>query len=485
VNKGGGNNTETKAKGLTVLVIMVAMCALVASASASPTPFMIYGYVSYENGGACNNPTVNINNTNTGNSWSTGTEIKTNASYNYFQLMLANGTDVNVSEILIFNVTSPTGNQSNITEHTVTQENITDGGLFNFNITLVLPDLNITDKSEEWVNATHFNVTYTVANIGGGDAGASSTTIYIDGANTLEDPVPALAAGDNYTSTVGPFECPCGETLNVTVCADNGKVVEESNETNNCMINMFGCPPCPCEPAIEVNKTVWNGTAWAWVETIPDAEINNTYRFRCEVHNNGTCCNLTDIKVEDNLSDSLEYANNATVDGVSREPDWFAGNKFGWNFTGPLAPCETVVIEFNATVIDCGNDSNVQNATAWCEDTGKWVSDEDDAWINVPDGTDCGEDYYDPFVTYCCKGDEVWKNRTFHDFYCDGGECVDHPSIVDDQLVKNCSGSDTYEDVNYCVGDDVWQNRTYHNFTCVGGVCVENSSIVDAVVEDC
>jgi hypothetical protein len=54
---------------------MVAMCALVASASAPPTPFMIYGYVSYENGGACNNPTVNINNTNTSNEWST--EIKT------------------------------------------------------------------------------------------------------------------------------------------------------------------------------------------------------------------------------------------------------------------------------------------------------------------------------------------------------------------------------------------------------------------------
>jgi hypothetical protein len=131
------NNTETKAKGLTILVIMVAMCALVASASAPPTPFMIYGYVSYENGGACNNPTVNINNTNTSNEWST--EIKTNASYNYYQLMLANGTDVNASEMLRFNVTSSTGNQSNITEHTVTQENITDGGIFNFNITLEAP----------------------------------------------------------------------------------------------------------------------------------------------------------------------------------------------------------------------------------------------------------------------------------------------------------------------------------------------------------
>ncbi|HJH27880.1 MAG TPA: hypothetical protein C5S37_14220, partial [Methanophagales archaeon] len=138
----------------------------------------------------------------------------------------------------------------------------------------------------------------------------------------------------------------------------------------------------PCKPGIEVNKTVWDGTAW--VELIPDAEICETYRFRCEIHNNGTCCNLTNIAVTDTLSDSLEYANNATVDGVPREPDWIAGNKFGWDFTGPLAPCETIIIEFDAHVIDYGHDCNVQNATAFCEETGEWVSDEDDACINVP-----------------------------------------------------------------------------------------------------
>ncbi len=123
-------------KGLTVLAIMV-MCILMVQVSAQPTPFMIYGYVSYEDGTACNDPTVNINNTNTGNNWST--EIKTNAGYNYYQLMLANGTDVNASEVLRFNVTSPDGSPSNVTEHAVTQENISDGGIFNFNITLEAP----------------------------------------------------------------------------------------------------------------------------------------------------------------------------------------------------------------------------------------------------------------------------------------------------------------------------------------------------------
>ena len=559
-----------------------------------PTPFFIYGYVFYESGSECHNPEVNVTNLNASNVWN----AETKEGYNYYQLILSQGIDINTSEVLQFNATScPDGSQSNITEHTVIQDEINNGGLFNFNITLgalaahdinvstdytgtvdgvridnetgetipadqiliieekyyikykivnggdfnesvnitvsvsnatgwnqtiktrnwnlkvgksransggdewdtsglspgnynitvnasipvdddwsnnertrqvtlVLPDLVITDKFETLEDG-NFTVNYTVKNIGAGDAAASNMTIYIDGINVLEDPVPALVSGENYTNTVGPFECPCGQTLNVTVCADNGNAVDESDETNNCMINMFVCPPCPCVPVIEVNKTVWNGTAW--VETIPDAEINNTYRFRCEVHNNGTCCDLTNIKVADNLSDSLKYANNATVDGVPREPDWITGNKFEWDFTGPLAPCETVVLEFDATVIDCGNDSNVQNATAYCPETEKWVSGEDDAWINVPDGTDCGEDYYDPWVTYC-KGDEVWKNRTFHDFYCDGGECVDHTSIVDDQFAENCS--EKYGEWEDDPEDPCKERRLLYE--CINGTCVED-----------
>ncbi len=122
-----------KPKGLSILVIIVAMCALVASASAPPTPFMIQGYVFYEDGSECNNPTVNINNTNTSNNWS----ADTNASYNYYQLILANGTDLDLNgSELRFDVKSPDKTQSNVTEIIVTMENISWGGIFDFNITL-------------------------------------------------------------------------------------------------------------------------------------------------------------------------------------------------------------------------------------------------------------------------------------------------------------------------------------------------------------
>ena len=122
-----------KQKGLSILVIIVAMCALVAYASAPPTPFMIQGYVFYENGNECKNPIVNINNTNTSVEW----QADTNASYNYYQLILANGTDLDLNgSELRFDVKSPDKTQSNVTEIIVTMENISHGGIFDFNITL-------------------------------------------------------------------------------------------------------------------------------------------------------------------------------------------------------------------------------------------------------------------------------------------------------------------------------------------------------------
>jgi len=124
-----------KLKGLSILVIIVgvATCALVAYASAPPTPFMIQGYVFYENGNECKNPIVNINNTNTSVEW----QADTNAGYNYYQLILANGTDLDLNgSELQFDVKSPDKTQSNVTEIIVTMENISLGGIFDFNITL-------------------------------------------------------------------------------------------------------------------------------------------------------------------------------------------------------------------------------------------------------------------------------------------------------------------------------------------------------------
>ena len=137
----------------------------------------------------------------------------------------------------------------------------------------------------------------------------------------------------------------------------------------------------PGVPGIEVNKTIWNETAEAWEDRIK-ANVSDTVRFRCEIHNNGTCCPLTDIVVTDILSDSLEYADNATVDDAPWEPTIVNPNEFKWEFPDlVLEPCETITIEFDTHVVKCGVDTNTQKATA--VGCGKTVSDEDTATVNV------------------------------------------------------------------------------------------------------
>ena len=133
---------------------------------------------------------------------------------------------------------------------------------------------------------------------------------------------------------------------------------------------------------IEVNKTVWNGSAW--VDDIA-ANLNDTLRFRLWVHNTGACdCNLTNITVTDIMSCSLNYSDDATP----REPNeiiYYPCNNttLVWNFPGlELEPCQNIAIEFNATVVRCpGVDTNTVNVTAECEQT--VVSAEDSAKVAV------------------------------------------------------------------------------------------------------
>jgi hypothetical protein len=60
----------------------------------SSTPFLIRGYVSYENGSECDNPAANITNMDIGEEWTTETE----ATSNYYQITLASCDDVIAGE---------------------------------------------------------------------------------------------------------------------------------------------------------------------------------------------------------------------------------------------------------------------------------------------------------------------------------------------------------------------------------------------------
>ena len=80
--------------------------------------------------------------------------------------------------------------------------------------------------------------------------------------------MPALAAGANYSNTVGPFTM-SGNSDNITVCADNDDVVAESDETNNCQMNIleYPTPDISVSPA-SFNKTLLSDTTQDYTLTI-------------------------------------------------------------------------------------------------------------------------------------------------------------------------------------------------------------------------
>ena len=106
----------------------------------------------------------------------------------------------------------------------------------------VMPDLVITDTWVCWpANCT---ICYNMTNIGIGTAPAGhNTTLYVDGIEKAQDQVPVdLAPGESYIGCFDDYSWaytpPRG---NITVCADNNETVDESDEGNNCLTNIWKC----------------------------------------------------------------------------------------------------------------------------------------------------------------------------------------------------------------------------------------------------
>lgn len=157
-------------KKMVCIVFGIIVCLMgVAPVIAEPTPFVIYGYVFDSGSNPCNGPTVQILNQNTGASW----YAKNATESNYYQLVLANGTDLNASEVLRITVTNPDGTQSKVIESWVAESEVDDGGRFVYNITLSVPNqqtwyfTNDSVTGPTWSGAT-YNRTMTKG-VEGGD----------------------------------------------------------------------------------------------------------------------------------------------------------------------------------------------------------------------------------------------------------------------------------------------------------------------------
>jgi hypothetical protein len=137
-----------------------------------------------------------------------------------------------------------------------------------------------------------------------------------------------------------------------------------------------------CTPSIDVEKKVWDEDLQDWVDSTEIDSCSNA-DFLITIHNDGTCCDLTNIIVDDFMDASLEYLT------ASPDPDYVdptpTGTLIGWSFPGPLEPCNTIDITVTAHVVGppCHLDSNYVWAQGDCEEQAVGVYDEDVAYVHA------------------------------------------------------------------------------------------------------
>jgi DNA-binding beta-propeller fold protein YncE len=118
----------------------------------------------------------------------------------------------------------------------------------------ILPDLVITEKWLCWPD--NCTICYNVTNIGNEVAHVCHhTTLYVDGTAVAHDHVPVeLAPGESYTGCFNGYVWTyTPPSDNITVCADNNETVDELDETNNCLTNIWMCGDVNCDGKVTMS----------------------------------------------------------------------------------------------------------------------------------------------------------------------------------------------------------------------------------------
>ena len=146
-----------------------------------------------------------------------------------------------------------------------------------------------------------------------------------------------------------------------------------------------------CGDAIEVTKTVWDGSDWVnALGPLGSEWLGQGVRFKITV--TAGCMSLSNLVVSDVMGSGLEYNDNASP-GASSNTTTTAT----WNL-GPLSASTSTSIEFNATINGYGTSVNTATATAGVTDLGGIeVSATDQASVSTmpPAGIDVTKTVWD------------------------------------------------------------------------------------------
>ena len=237
------------------------------------------------------------------------------------------------------------------------------------------------DATGDWVLVSDnltigklYRIAYQIRN--DGDFDEANVNITVTATNdtawteTVREHSTSLTVGQTKTFSAAKWDTIGLASGNYTIWVNASIPVDNDWSNNNRSREVTLEEAQECIPDMEVNKTVFNETSGTWEKWV-NASLNDTLRFRVWIHNNATCCNLTDITVIDYLSNSLKYENGSGVPFEPNETAYHSGyTEMKWNFTRPLAYCQNITIEFNATVVGYGAGYNYAYVGGMCNGQG-------------------------------------------------------------------------------------------------------------------
>ena len=210
-------------------------------------------------------------------------------------------------------------------------------------------------------------------------------------AEDLRDP-----KADNSTPPDGVDPMEADESATQKVNENNKNLAKQGKKPQKPWNDNQWCEcKCPCKPGIDVDKWVWFDPSEGWAKEI-DVDLDQEVTFRLEIENDGECTDIIELEMVDILPSCLDYGNDAVIyyNGGGHErrpPDQITDGPFGglqlrWDLEdiGPLAPGESIAIEYGAIAEYPGENINIVFAEAHCAyDYSVVVSDEDAAVVSV------------------------------------------------------------------------------------------------------